>query len=236
MSSNTTFGRNTSIMLPTPTPENNYLGFCKNAVRLQNGDKTALEKCSEHSYSRSGYSSVTVNYLACKSSKCSFMGQLRADKIWERVWRDEKLGVRWRWAFLAKSHVQQKQAKGQQYAYQCLFCTFSTGKGGVYHGTRMYMQHVATHRGDIGEVLKYKAGCINDHACEEDEEFDINLLPIEASRDREASKVVSDDLMGLGMFPPKPEPADSVVGANEPWNEGLSNFHYGGDVDPTELE
>lgn len=222
-------------MVPTPTPENNYLGFCKNAVRLQNGDKTALEKQNEHAYSRSGYSSVTISYLACKSSKCSFMGQLKADKIWERVWKDEKLGIKWRWAFLAKSHVQQKQAKGQQYAYQCLFCTFAAGKGAVYHGTRMYMEHVATHRGEMNDVLKYKAGCVNDHACEDDEEFDINLVPMESARDREAS-VLSDDMRGLGLFPPKPELADSMLSANEPWNEGLSNFHYGGDVDPTELE
>lgn len=233
-----TWLRNSSVAIPTPMPENNFLGFCKNAVRLQNGDKGALDKHTEHAYSRSGYASATVHYLACKSGKCSFMGQLKADKIWDRVWKDEALGVKWRWAFLAKSHVQQKQSKGQQYSYQCLICTFSTGKSAGYHGVRLYIEHVASHRGDIGEVLKYKAGCVNDHVCEDDEKFDINLYPVEASesRDRKDSQLLSDDLMGLGLIPPKPEATDSIFSANEPWNEGLSNFHYGGDIDPTELE
>lgn len=230
--------RNSSVMVPTPTPDNHYLGFCKNAVRLQNGDRGAFEKHNEHAYSRSDYSSVTIQYLACRSAKCSFMGQLKADKIWERVWKDEPLGLKWRWAFLAKSHVQQKQVKGQQFAYQCIFCTFATGKGAVYHSTRMYMEHVATHRGEMSEVLKYKTGCLNDRICNDEEEFDINLFPLDGqeNRDRQASQCLSDDLQGLAIFPPKPEPADSMFGANEPWNEGLSNFHYRSDLDPTELE
>jgi hypothetical protein len=166
------------------------------------------------------------------------MSHLKADTIWERVWTDPELGMKWRWTFLAKSHVQQKQVKGQQFSYQCVFCTFGAGKGAVYHGSRMYLQHVASHRGEIGEVLKYKTSCVNDRIYDDGEEFDINLYPLDACevRDREPSRVLSDELMGLGLFPPKPEPADSMFGANEPWNEGLSNFHYGGDMDRTELE
>jgi len=233
-----TWNRNSSIVVPTPTPENNYLGFCKNAVRLQNGDRGAFEKCAEHAYSRSGYSNTTTYYLSCRSSKCSYMSQLKADTIWDRVWTDPELGIKWRWAFLAKSHVQQKQVKGQQFAYQCTFCTFANGKGAVFHGSRMYLKHVASHRGDIGEVLRYKAVCISDHVCEDDEAFDINLYPLEQceTRDREPSRALSDELLGLGLYPPKPEPADSMFSSNEPWNEGLSNFHYGGDIDRTELE
>jgi len=232
------WNRNSSVAVPTPTPENNYLGFCKNAVRLQNGDRGAFEKNAEHAYSRSGYSSQTIYYLSCRSSKCSYMSQLKADTIWDRVWTDPELGIKWRWAFLAKSHVQQKQVKGQQFSYQCTFCTFINGKGAVFHGSRMYLKHVASHRGDIGEVLKYKAACINDHVCEDDEEFDINLYPLDQceARDREPSQVLSDELVGLGFYPPKPEPADSMFSNNEPWNAGLSNFHYGGDIDRTELE
>ena len=112
------WNRNSSVAVPTPTPENNYLGFCKNAVRLQNGDRGAFEKNAEHAYSRSGYSSQTIYYLSCRSSKCSYMSQLKADTIWDRVWTDPELGIKWRWAFLAKSHVQQKQVKGQQFSYQ----------------------------------------------------------------------------------------------------------------------
>ena len=240
--------RNTSIStsVPTPTAENGYLGFCKNAVRLQNGDrKSALEKRKEvhDAYSRSGYSHPSVSYLACTSVKCSFAGHQKLETIWDKVWTDEAKGLKFRWAFLAKSHVMQKKVEGKQYAYQCLFCTYAGEQGPVFQGTDCYLEHIAQHRGPMGEVLLYKAQCVNDRVCEDAEEFDINLFPPSAGLDYQdrASHMLSDDLMGLS-FAPKEIPMDggskqdSTFGSNEPWNEGLSDFHYGGEFDRTELE
>ena len=52
------------------------------------------------------------------------------------------------------------------------------------------------------------------------------------------STVLSDDLMGLdGTGKNSTEAQDSMFGANEPWNEGLSDFHYrGGRPERAELE
>lgn len=97
----------------------------------------------------------------------------------------------------------------------------------------------------MGEVLLYKAQCVNDRVCEDSEEFDVNLFPPSAGADYQdrASHMLSDDLLGLS-FEPKERPMDgssagkqdSMFSANEPWNEGLSDFHYGGELDRTELE
>ena len=234
--------------MPRPTPDNNYLGFCKNAVRLQNGDrKGAFEKRKEihDAYSRTGYSHPSVQYLACTSTKCCFAGYQKLDTIWDKVWTDESKGLKFRWAFLAKSHVMQKKVEDKQYAFQCLFCTYAGEKTPAFQGTDCYLEHVAQHRGPMGEVLLYKAQCVNDRVCEDSEEFDVNLFPPSAGADYQdrASHMLSDDLLGLS-FEPKERPMDgssagkqdSMFSANEPWNEGLSDFHYGGELDRTELE
>lgn len=236
-----------SISVPRPAPENGYLGFCKNAIRLQNGDRKALEKRKEihDAYSRTGYSHPSIQYLACTSSKCCFAGYQKLDTIWDKVWTDESKGLKFRWAFLAKSHVMQKKAEDKQYAFQCLFCAYAGEPAQAFQGTDCYLEHVAQHRGRMGEVLLYKAQCVNDRVCEDGEEFDINLFPPAAGADYQdrASHMLSDDLLGLS-FEPKEMPMDgssagkqdSMFSANEPWNEGLSDFHYGGELDRTELE
>lgn len=231
---------NTTTPILNPTPENDYLGFCKSAWKLQNGDRKGMQKCKEFN---DGWSQSNVYYLACAHSKCAFAGHISLDKIWDKVWTVEDKGLKFRWAFLAKSHVPQSKVKDHQYAYQCMFCVFLGEKSPVYFGTDTYLEHVQHHRGQpLGEVLLYKTKCIADHIAEEQEEFDINLFPL--SREfggpggRKQSEVLSDDLIGLDGQDPRAsaDPKDSIVGSNQPWNEGLSDFHWGGELQRTELE
>ncbi|KAK5125151.1 hypothetical protein LTR85_000827 [Meristemomyces frigidus] len=232
---------NTSTPVPTPTSENDYLGFCKSAWKLQNGDRKAMQRCKEFN---DGWSQSNVYYLACAHSKCAFAGHIALDQIWSKVWIAEDKGLKFRWSFLAKSHVPQSKVKDHQYAYQCMFCVFSGEKSPVYFGTDTYLEHVQVHRSQpLGEVMLYKTKCIADHIAEEQEEFDINLFPL-SERDigggggRKQSEVLSDDLIGLDGLEPKTstDAQDSIVGANEPWNEGLSDFHWGGELERAELE
>lgn len=235
-----------STAIPTPNPENDYLGFCKGAWKLQNGDrKSSFGKCREvDAWSRHPSSSAAAYHLACNTNKCAFrsnFSNVDVNVIWSRVFAIPSKGIKLRWSFLAKSHVLQKVVVKHQYSFNCLFCVFLTGRSGVYHGIDYYLDHVASeHRGSrgLGEIILYKTGCINDHKAEDTEEFDINLWPLEeaAHKPRQQSEWLNDDLLWqeAGQSTGK-EAHDSMFGANEPWNEGLSDFHYRGSLD-VELE
>lgn len=228
---------NGSTAIPTPTPENEYLSFCKSAVRLQNGDRKAMTKCKEFN---DGWSQSSVYFLGCASSKCAFAGHIALDKIWDKVWPDEAKGLKFRWSFLAKSHVSQQKVKDHQYIYQCVFCVFLGEKSPVFAGTDTYLAHVQEHRGHMmNEVILYKTKCIADRIAEDEEEYDINLWPLSTKEqvDRRKSNVLADELMGpIGPWKRINDAQDSMFSANEPWNEGLSDFHWSGDMERSELE
>ena len=221
-------GHQASIAIGHPSADNNFLGFCKGAVKLQNGDRKGLTKCKDYMYSAQS----NVYYLACSASKCAFAGHYNPNIIWDKVWVDKPKGIKFRWPFLAKSHVQQKTVKQDQYAYQCLFCVYLGNTTPVMHGMDLYLEHIShEHRGHaISDVVLYKCGAANDRELEDTEEFDINLLPLsveEFDKRRKNSNVLSDDLMAPDLKRSDTIAKDSMF-SNEPWNEGLSEFHYGG--------
>jgi len=233
--------RNSSVAAPLPVSDNEYLGFCKGAVKLQNGEKDAMKKCKDiigDPYSRSGTTQQTIAYLGCCSSKCCFRSHIRMEAVWDRVFTVERYGLKFRWAFLAKSHVAQKVAKDKMYTFKCIFCVYAGENPPVFHGTDLYMDHVSTHRGLAGEVVLYKAGCISGRICDDSEKFDINLFPPDTADGQAVdSHMLSDDLMGMTIQSNRESSAnDSMFSANEPWNAGLSDFSYKGDFERTELE
>jgi hypothetical protein len=152
------------------------------------------------------------------------------------------MGIKFRWPFLAKSHVQQKgRIRDELFAFQCMFCVFldgsldvdsGAGERQLYYGREKYLEHIAQqHRGQvIGDIVLYKLGCVNDRICDDDEDFDINLYPPgakeeELGNDRRkrqgpAEEEVANDRTDGG----RPSDAKSE---DEPWNAGLSDFHMG---------
>ncbi|KAL8243675.1 hypothetical protein R6Q59_009933 [Mikania micrantha] len=113
--------------LPT---DKNLLGFCKGAFRLQAGmEKKAFVVANRPL----GYSSM-VQYWKC--DKCYFEGPCttlirpgskKPEKIFDPVIRSYG-GIRYRWAFLAKSHVPLKsvadgKTDGTYGGFCCVFCT-----------------------------------------------------------------------------------------------------------------
>lgn len=236
-----------SVAFPTPNPDNDYLGFCKGAWKLQNGDrKGSMHKCREvEPWSRHPSShAASSSFLACQQPRCAFRSMFASsnvDVIWNKVFTAEAKGIKIRWPFLAKSHVTQKVVVKHQYSFKCLFCVFTRGTSGVYHGMEYYLDHICSeHRGaSMGEVVLYKTKCINDRIATDEDDFDVNLYPTTAGSGTAAGDrretYLSDDLMDP-YWSKNEEKNDSMFGANEPWNEGLSDFHYGGDFDGNELE
>lgn len=162
-------------LLPTPSAENDYLGFCIGAWKLQCGAQDALKQKLEFS---PGWSGSEVRYLGCGSSKCVFAYRLPTDQF-RKVWHSSK-GVSFRWQFLAKSHVAQNRADHERYAYQCVFCILTGEKPVVWQGVDTLLQHVSRHRGQMipPEVL-HRTQCISDRVAGDEElEWDVNLRPL----------------------------------------------------------
>lgn len=222
----------TSTAIPHPSAENNYLGFCKGAWKLQNGDRKGVNTCKDFRYS----AQAGVYYLACSGPKCAFAGHYNPKVIWDKVWIDQAKGLKFRWPFLAKSHVAQKVVKQDTYAYQCLFCAYLGRPTPVLHGMELYLAHVAAeHRGPpLSDVVLYKCGAVAGREADDAEDFDINLLPLsaeEAATRRRESGFAADG-NGGPMMASDLKRSDTIAKdsmfSNEPWNEGLSDFHYGG--------
>ncbi|KAI5361351.1 hypothetical protein Slin14017_G080840 [Septoria linicola] len=233
-----------------PNPDNDYLGFCKSAWKLQNGDRKgsfAAHKSVEPWSRHPGAYAAAPSYLQCTGAKCAFRSnftQPDVEVIWNKCFTIESKQLKFRWRFLAKSHVMQKVVVKGNYSFKCLFCVFqgaAQGGGGVYHGIDYYLDHIIeNHRGQrMNDVVLYKTGCIIDRIAEDSDDFDINLWPgsnvsAAADTERKGSEWLSDDLL-MGD-PYKEGRDDSMFSANEPWNEGLSDFSYRGEFDRTELE
>lgn len=146
--SSSTSARTTNAV-PTATPDNDYLGFCKSAWKLQTGDrKGAMEKCKEPLAWSMYNASAMPQYLKCRHSKCSFRSSFvspNANTIYNKVISHPAKGLKLRWRFLAKSHVPQKFTLGNRYAFKCLFCVYGgrSGCAGVYVGEEYYLDHIA---------------------------------------------------------------------------------------------
>jgi hypothetical protein len=229
-----------STSIPNPNPENDYLGFCKSAWRLQTGDRKAMQKCKEFN---DGWSHSSVYFLGCSNSKCAYAGHIDLDVIWTKIWTAKDNGIKFRWPFLAKSHVTQSKVKEHQYVYQCLFCIFLGNEAPVMHGTDLYLEHIAQeHRGRLmSDVVLHKTECVNDRICDDSESFDVNLFPLTleeevALRRRKQSEVLSDELLVGSAKRDLDAHVQDTIFANEPWNQGLSEFHVGGELERTERE
>ncbi|KAL8721019.1 MAG: hypothetical protein Q9225_002224 [Loekoesia sp. 1 TL-2023] len=154
-------------------------GFCKGAYKLQVHEKEAM-KLRNQSTAKTGEN----YYWACCSSKCAFEGPARkVGKTWtfDGTVR-ECYGVRYRWSFLAKAHVALARVKDGKHDYGCVFCIYDGFECPAYHGIQEFMEHVGTHRGkSIADTMLQRIKCVNSKVANHDDDFDINLTPLEAT-------------------------------------------------------
>jgi len=145
---------------------------------MQDKGKETMKEAKD--WTQSSVSSL--RFLEC--ADCKFQGHHDLQTIWTMV-RISGPSMRIRWSFLAKSHVRQKEmlrrveAKADMFRYQCIFCAFTRVPPEFFHGPQKLMDHIHwLHSGqDLDDVVLYKAGCVNDRICADDEEFDINIYP-----------------------------------------------------------
>jgi len=176
-----------------PTSQNNYLGLCRGATDLARGDEKAFTEEKEWAFGK-------VPYLQC--AQCAFSCKVNRTKIWET-----KHGIRFRWAFLAKSHVSQSKVESSIHTYKCVFCAYSGIDGPCVQGEDSFLAHLASHLDiEYGDAILNLTRCINDRYASASEDWDINLVPrgTYARRDRARSTMLNHSLSSPVELPSSP--------------------------------
>lgn len=164
-----------------PCKDNNYWGFCKGAWAVREDLKKGLAVRTQPS----GYYN-TRQIWECTS--CAFKGEVftsphptKKNKTVESV--DPRTyvsmaGIRYRWIFLAKSHVKKKASDSvaDECNYGCVLCSVEGNVTGVYGGVETLMNHIAlTHIASMSEKTRKKVNCVLGRVAAAEEPFDINM-------------------------------------------------------------
>jgi hypothetical protein len=122
-----------------------FRGFCKGAYYLQVRLKSDGMKLRNQSGSFLG----EKYYYACTNSKCCFEAPAqKAGKVWDLASTvfSPRNGVKFRWSFLAKSHIEQSKVKKRTFQYRCIFCALRNPESPILKGVNSLIEHVAQHR------------------------------------------------------------------------------------------
>ena len=176
-SSHVTSGTTSTV----PLPENDYGGFCKGAYYIQVGLKGDGVKLRNSSTAKTGEGW----YWGCRNKYCVFEGpacKKGKEFFFDDTVREFKsngmLLVRYRWSFLAKSHVALRKTQDKKYDFRCIFCVLQGLPAPAISKTRPFLEHIAEHQTQhLDQSILRKTLCINDRMARDDEYFDVNFPP-----------------------------------------------------------
>lgn len=168
-----------SKMIPfkrTSSRRVDFGGFCEGACALRTGNKGMILRNQSTAFTGQSH------YFGCSNKKCSFEAPaVRSEKQWAL---DDAIytahGVRYRWSFLAKSHIVPKhRIEKSNYDYRCVFCSARGEEAKISRGALAFIEHVGSHRGDqrnpFGmQLIKAEFG----RTALQEETWDVNLLAL----------------------------------------------------------
>ncbi|OQD89530.1 hypothetical protein PENANT_c002G08711 [Penicillium antarcticum] len=170
----------------SPSKTNNYLGFCKGAWKVHTG----FRGFKIHTEPGSGYY-TQVSWLRCV--KCAFEGPMATKCSSNNPQFDDSVrvhgptGIRYRWEFLAKSHVPCKRDSAVVFspvtprgAFCCMFCCVEVrGSTGGYGNLDTFMAHLGKAHRSVGEsalaLLPTSTKCVFGRVAGDREYFDVNV-------------------------------------------------------------
>lgn len=136
-------------------------------------------------------------FYGCASTKCQFqcpaMEDKRGFKMDTRVFNTPG-GIKYRWLFLAKSHVPQKDSRFP--AFRCLVCILLKDDSAVYQSRDALFAHLADHQGAfLGDTLIEGQLSFDNQGARSsgDLDFDVRFpdtAPIEPPREEQGVAVV----------------------------------------------
>ncbi|KAF1842560.1 uncharacterized protein K460DRAFT_188236 [Cucurbitaria berberidis CBS 394.84] len=165
-----------------PCKDNNYWGFCKGAWAVREDVKKGLAIRTQPSGLYN-----TKQIWECTS--CTFKGDTfttphptkksKTETVVDQRIYVSMAGIRYRWIFLAKSHVKKKAGdcfNSDEGNYGCVLCSVEGNVTGVYGGLETLMNHIAlTHVADMSEQTRRKVNCILGRVAGPGEAWDINV-------------------------------------------------------------
>lgn len=184
-----------------PCKSNNYWGFCKGAWAVREDLKKGLglETRPEGMYN----TSQIWTCKHCSFSGASFSTPHPTKKNKKEVVVDPNIyvsavGIRYRWIFLAKSHVKKrspassdpsgtksvaakKGAMDEGCNYGCVICSVEGNVTGIFGNVETLMNHVFMEHvrpGGMSESALARSKCVMGRMAGADEEWDINI-PVE---------------------------------------------------------
>jgi hypothetical protein len=166
-----------------PHRNNGYWGFCKGAWDVRD----ELKKGMEVRLQPSGYYN-NKKIWTCKS--CMFTGSVftlrhstkknKTDDFPDPHIKISESGIRYRWVFLAKSHVKKKAGTPGSVDdnFGCIFCNAEHNVTSIYGGVESLMNHIALshkHVAGMSEQMRKWVTCVWGRTAGDKEDFDINI-------------------------------------------------------------
>lgn len=127
------------------------------------------------------------------SASASSSGSSGSARFDEKVYEHSASKIRYRWSFLAKSHIASKTrpvpansggsagsvAAAKTGTFGCMFCCFENDRSVIaYGGLNVFMNHIGeAHRGFRGDLLG-NTRCVIGRVAGVEESFDINIPPL----------------------------------------------------------
>ncbi|KAF2725052.1 hypothetical protein K431DRAFT_117736 [Polychaeton citri CBS 116435] len=161
--------------LDKPTRKNNYHSFCEGAWLTRSFVKSGL------SISQKPHGLTTlVPYWQCKKCQFSCIAPCDNKKVLPPQIYTSHHGIRYRWLFLAKSHMKSSDptSKVEAYTYGCIFCTAEGRITSAYGTLDTLMEHIATQHGrqTMLPATREKTRCIFGRPANIAETWDVNIL------------------------------------------------------------
>ncbi|KAH6616684.1 hypothetical protein C7974DRAFT_402248 [Boeremia exigua] len=168
------------MMNGRPCKDNSYWGFCKGAwdVREELKKGLALRNMPSGMYN-------SKEVWECKS--CNFRGNTysiihpskkgKKETIVDPNLHTSKCGIRYRWIFLAKSHVKKKtpESANEDCNYGCVICSVELKVTSIFGNVDTLMYHLLEHASDMTQITMKQTKCIVGRTAGVDEDWDINM-------------------------------------------------------------
>ncbi|KAL5436332.1 hypothetical protein PMIN07_001711 [Paraphaeosphaeria minitans] len=178
------------MMYGRPCKDNDYFGFCR-------GSWDTREDASKGLVLTSRPEGMFSSSQVWQCRQCLFEGASRS--IPHPTKKNKKMavldnsihtsltGIRYRWSFLAKSHVkkssystagQGSSAEEAECNFGCLICSVEGAVTGIYGGVETLMEHIANghvYTGNMNHMTMVRSKVVVGRTAGEEEEWDVNI-------------------------------------------------------------
>ncbi|KAI5356979.1 hypothetical protein Slin15195_G090790 [Septoria linicola] len=167
------------LPLPWPAKHNDYHGFCKGVWQIR---RSMQEGLSIHILPNT--KGVDVPHWKCKHCQFQAKATSESTSLPDSIYFDPKHAIRYRWTFLAHSHIAARtvQDYSELYSFGCILCAAQGSLIAVYQDLKALLDHIAAkHKTTMltPEVLE-KTKCIIGGAPDGKEDWELNVPEVGA--------------------------------------------------------